>query len=124
MAFRRDPALWLTLVATAVRLLSAYVLNWSADQQAVVNAVAAALAGVIVALAVRHDGQVAAIMGFVSALLALAVGFGWHLSAEQQAMIMSFVGAVAAMFVRTQVGARVGPTPPMIDDTPADRTVR
>lgn len=105
--FSRDPALWLTLVATAVRLASAFVFHLSGEQQAVLNAVATAVAALIVAVWVRHDGQVAAILGAAQALLALAIGFGLNVSAENQAVIMSFVGAVAAAFIRTQVVAPV-----------------
>lgn len=105
--FSRDPALWLTLVATAVRLASAFVFHLSGEQQAVLNAVATAVAALTVAVWVRHDGQVAAILGAAQALLALAIGFGLNVSAENQAVIMSFVGAVAAAFIRTQVVAPV-----------------
>src|SRR3982751_2466772 len=95
MSFKlsRDPALWLTLVATAVRLASAFVFHLTGEQQAVLNAAATALAALIVAV-----GQ---------ALLALAIGFGLNVSAENQAVIMSFVGAIAAAFIRTQVVAPV-----------------
>lgn len=101
----RDPALYLTLFATAVRLSAAFFLHLSIDQQAVLNAVATAVAGLIIAFVVAKDGQVAAILGFAQALLALAVGFGLHISADNQAVIMSFVGALVAAFVRTQMTA-------------------
>jgi hypothetical protein len=109
MSFKlsRDPALWLTLFATAVRLFAAFILKISDEQQAVLNAAATAVASLIVAVWVRRDGQVAAILGVAQALLALAIGFGLDVSAEGQAVIMSFVGAVAAAFIRTQVAAPV-----------------
>lgn len=103
----RDPALYLTLFATMVRLAAAFFLHLSIDQQAVLNAAATAVAGLIVAFWVARDGQVAAILGVAQALLALGVGFGLHVSAENQAVIMSFVGALVAAFVRTQVTAPV-----------------
>lgn len=103
----RDPALWLTLFATAVRLSAAFFLHLTDGQQAVLNAAATAVAGLIVALVVRKDGQVAAILGVVQALMALAIGFGLDLSAERQAVVMSLVGAVAAAFIRSQVVAPV-----------------
>jgi hypothetical protein len=107
--FKREPAIWLTLIATAVRLLGAFLIDLTDGQQAVLNACAAAGAALIVAFMVR-DGQVAAILGFAQALLALAVGFGLHIDADHQAVIMSFVGAAVAMFVRTQVIAPVSAT--------------
>lgn len=106
----RDPALYLSLFATALKLACAFWLNFSDDQQAILNAAAAAIVGVAVAIWVRRDGQVAAILGAVQAILALAVGFGLHLAAEQQALIMAFVGTALAAFVRTQVVAKVPPT--------------
>lgn len=107
MRLSREPALYLTLFATLVRLLGAFAIHLSDGQQAVLNAAATAIAGLIVALWVRRDGQVAALLGVVQAVLALAVGFGADLSAEAQAIIMSFVGAAAAVVVRTQVTAPV-----------------
>lgn len=102
----REPAIWLTLVATAVRLFGAFVIHLTDNQQAVLNAAATAVAALIVAVMV-HDGVVAAVLGFAQALLALAVGFGLNIDAEHQAVIMSFVGAAAAAFVRTQVRSKV-----------------
>jgi FtsH-binding integral membrane protein len=115
--FGREPALWLTLIATAVRLFSALVINLTVDQQAVLNAFAAAIAGLIIAK-VTHRGHPAAILGFVHALLALGVGFGLRVDADTQALVMSFFGAALAMFIRTQVVAPVpavpaGPNPPV-----------
>lgn len=107
MSFRlsREPALYLTLFATAVRLLGAFIFDLTEDQQAVLNAAATAIASAAVAVLVRRDGQVPAILGVAQALLALGIGFGLDVSAENQAIIMSFVGAVAAAFIRTQVVA-------------------
>jgi hypothetical protein len=101
----REPALYLTLVATIVRLLAAFWLDLTDGQQAVLNAAATAVASLIVAVWVRKNGQVAALIGVVQAVLALAVGFGANLSAEAQAVIMSLVGAAAAVVVRSQVTA-------------------
>jgi hypothetical protein len=45
----------------------------------------------------------AVILGFVQVLVALAVGFGLDLSAEQQALILAAAAALAALLVRSQV---------------------
>lgn len=103
----RNPALWLTLFATVVRLGAAFFVHLTDGQQAVLNAAATAVAGLIVAVWVKKDGQVAAILGVAQALLALAIGFGLGFTAERQAIIMSVVGAVAAAFIHTQVVAPV-----------------
>lgn len=104
--FGREPALWLALVAVAVKLTSAFWINVSSDQQAVINAAAAAAVGLLVAVSV-HDGLSAAVLGFVQAIVALAVGFGLHWSPDQQALVMTAAAAVVAMWTRTQVTAPV-----------------
>lgn len=102
----REPALWLTLVAVLVKVATAYGLNLTIDQQALVNAAAAAIVGLVIA-AIVHEGAVAAITGLTQAGIALAVGFGAHLSADQQAALMSLVAIAVGMYVRTQVTAPV-----------------
>lgn len=104
--FGREPAAWLALVAVAVKLLAAFGVGITADQQAVVNAVAAAAVGLLVAV-LAHDALAAPLYGFAQAALALAVGFGLHWTADQQAVVLGFVQVAIAMFVRTQVTARV-----------------
>lgn len=106
--FGREPALWLALIAVAVKLSTAFGLDLSDGQQATINAVAAAVAGLLVAVS-THDGISAAALGLLQAGLALAVGFGLHWSPEQQATVMSFAAAIAAMWTRTQVTAPVPP---------------
>lgn len=101
----RDPAIWLTLVATTIRVLGAFAFNLTDNQQAVLNALATAIASFIVAAIVRKEGQVPALLGIVQAIIALAIGFGANIGAEEQAVIMSVFGAFAAAFVRTQVVA-------------------
>ncbi|MFI7096829.1 MULTISPECIES: hypothetical protein [unclassified Streptomyces] len=104
--FGREPAALLTLVAVLVKMLAAFGMDVSSEQQAVVNAVAAAAVGVAVAYTV-HDGLGAALLGFVQAVVALAVGFGLDWSAEKQAVVLSVAAAVVAMWDRTQVTAPV-----------------
>jgi len=126
--FRREPALWLALVAAVVKLGAAFGLKVSADQQALVNALAAAVVGAVVAV-VAHDALAAPLLGLVQALVALAVGFGLHWSADQQAVVMTAATAVVAMFVRTQVTAPVLPpvrtvAGPLRDSPGADTPMR
>lgn len=103
--FNREPAAILAFVAVAIKLIAAFGVNLSTDQQSVLNAVAAAVVGLVVAVMTR-DGVAAALYGFAQAALALAVGFGLHWSADQQAVVLSFVSVAVAMFVRTQVTAK------------------
>ncbi|KOU20976.1 hypothetical protein ADK52_25685 [Streptomyces sp. WM6372] len=104
MIFKREPALWLGLVAIVVKLLAAFGLDVSSDQQAVINAVAAALVGLALAV-MAHDAIGAAVLGLAQAVLALAVGFGLDWSAEQQAVVLAAASAVVAMWDRTQITA-------------------
>ena len=103
--FNREPAAILAFVAVGIKLIAAFGINLSTDQQAVLNAVAAAVVGLTVAV-MTHDGIAAALYGFAQAALALAVGFGLHWYADQQAVVLSFVSVAIAMFVRTQVTAK------------------
>ena len=104
--FGREPAAWLALVAVAVKLLAAFGLDVTADQQAGINAVAAAAMGVLIAV-IAHDGLGAAIIGLTQAALALALGFGLDWSADRQAVVMAAVTVVVGMWDRTQVTAPV-----------------
>lgn len=115
MRLLREPALLLSLVATAIRLVSAFFIEVSPDRQAWINAAATAVCSATVAVWVRREGQVPAILGAIQALLALAVGFGLHWTGEQQAVFMSFAGTVAAFYTRTQVVAPVPAAPAVAD---------
>ena len=102
----REPVLWLSLAAIILKTISAFWIHVSVDQQAVINAALAAAVGVAIAVYV-HDGISAAVLGLVQAVMALAIGFGLHLDADHQALLMSLTTAVLAMFIRTQVTAPV-----------------
>lgn len=108
--FNREPAVLLAFVAVVVKLATAFGLHLTADQQSVINAVAAALVGLVVAV-MAHDALSAPILGLAQAALSLALGFGLNWSADQQSVVMSFVAIVVSMFVRTQVTAKVPAAP-------------
>ena len=107
MKLSRDPALWLGLFAAVVQLVAAFVFPLTVDQQAVLNALAVAVAGLLTALVVRRDGQAAAAVGFAQAAIAVGLGFGLKIPADGQAAIMAVVSTAAAMWTRTQVVAPV-----------------
>lgn len=106
LVLKREPAFWLAAVAAAVQAISAFFFHLTADQQAVLNGVAAGVVGLIVAVTV-HDGVVSAVVGLFQAALACALGFGLHWTPDQQSTFMLFITAVAAGFVRSQVEAKV-----------------
>lgn len=105
----REPALYATLAGTAIKLIAAFWIDLSIDQQSLLNAAVAAIIGLLVAHA-TIDGQSAAILGLGQAMIALAIGFGLGIDAETQALIMSFVATIVSMYVRTQVTAPVPPS--------------
>lgn len=104
--FGREPAAWMGLIAVIVKLVAAFGLDVSAEQQATINGVAAAIMGVLIASLV-HDGLGAAIIGLAQGALALALGFGLDWTADRQAVVMAAVTVVVAMWDRTQVTAPV-----------------
>lgn len=108
--FGREPALWLSLISAAVMVFSAMLFQLTPDQQGVINAVALAFFGLLTAWSVERDGLSAALLGFIKAIIALAVAFGLQLPAEKQALLMTLVSAVVAMFLRTQLSP---PAPPI-----------
>lgn len=109
--FGREPAAILAFVAVVIKLVAAFGVQLTSDQQAVLNAVVAAAVGLVVAVT-AHDALAAPIYGLAQAALALAVGFGLHWSADQQALVLSAVQIGLAMFLRTQVTAKVPPVVP------------
>jgi hypothetical protein len=106
MKFSRDPAFYAGLFAVLLQLCTAFFLPLTADQQTALNAVVVALAGAVTAVAVRRDGQVAALVGLAQAAIAVAINFGLHMGADQQAAVMAFVTTLATAYVRTQVEAK------------------
>jgi hypothetical protein len=101
--FGREPALWLAAIAAVVSLGSQFLWHLSDEQQSVINAVALALVGILTGVMVDEEKLAPAILGFISALLSLAMGFGWHLDPQSQSVIMTAAAGIVAMFVRTQV---------------------
>jgi hypothetical protein len=104
---RREPALILALVASAIQMVSAFLFDLTVDQQATLNAVAVAAAGLVTAIMVKSDQLAPFVLGLLQAALAVGLAFGLYLSPENQSVIMTFAAAVVAMFVRTQVQAPV-----------------
>lgn len=105
--FGREPVYFLAVAAIILKLLFAFGVDVSADKQAVINAALAAGVGVISAIVLKTGAAGAAILQFAQAGLALFVGFGLNLSADQQGLLMSGIAAVLALVLHSQV------TPPV-----------
>jgi hypothetical protein len=99
-----EPALWLGLVSGGLQLLAAFVLPWSDEQVALVNAALAAGFGLWTAFQTRSidgGGSIkAAILGLGQALVNVGLVFGWNVSDKQTAALMLFVTMASAVFVR------------------------
>lgn len=101
--FGREPALWLSLISSTIMFTSAFLLPLSVDQQGVLNAASVATFGLITAWFATKDGMSAAIMGFIKAVLAVAISFGINLAPDKQSVIMVLASGIVAMFIRTQM---------------------
>ncbi|MFJ9038011.1 hypothetical protein ACIRF8_15630 [Streptomyces sp. NPDC102406] len=115
--FGREPVYLLAAVAIALKLAAAYGLDVNADQQTLINTALACLVAVASAIILRTGALGAAILQLASAGLALFVGFGLDLSAEQQAGWMSLVAAILALFEHREVEAPV-PNVPLEQSSP------
>jgi hypothetical protein len=104
--FGREPALFLAFIAALVQVGSTFIWHITAEQQAVINAVAVALAGLITAVLV-HDGVQAAVLGLAQAVLSLAIGFGAHIDTGTQSVILAAVSTGLALWVRDRATAPV-----------------
>lgn len=107
MIFGREPALVAGFVKAVLVLVTAFWVVMTPEQIGLVNGVVAAVLAVYVAY-VTHQTLASGLLGFTDAAIALAVGFGAHLSAEQTGAIIAFVTIAISMYNRTQV-TPVGP---------------
>jgi hypothetical protein len=108
--FGREPVYFLAVAAITLKLVAAFGLDVSDTQQTVINAALAAAVGVASAIVLKTGAAGAAILQLAQAGLALFVGFGLDLSADQQGLIMSGVTAVLALVLHEQVTAPVATT--------------
>ncbi|MET8571795.1 hypothetical protein [Streptomyces sp. NPDC004783] len=103
----REPVYLLAFAAVVLKLASAYGLDVSTDQQAVIMAVLSGIVAVVQAVVLRTGAAAAAIVNLAQACLALFLGFGLAMSAEQQALWMLAVEGAVALMLRREVTAPV-----------------
>jgi hypothetical protein len=113
----REPVYWLTAVAVLLKLVAAYGIDVSDNQQATINAVLAAAVGIASAIVLKTGALAAAILNFGQAGIALFVAFGLNMDAHQQGLIMSGIATVLALVLHEQVTAPV-PTVPLEQRSP------
>ena len=99
-----EPALWAAFIGSGVQFLAAFFVPLADVQVAGINAAVLAAAGIWVAVATKaadSGGSIkAAILGFLQAAISLAVTFGWEVTPEKTASLMTFVGLLVAVFIR------------------------
>lgn len=106
--FGREPATILAFIAVVLKLTSAYGLGVTDSQQALIMAVLSCIVAVATAVILKTGAAFAALVNLAQAALALFVGFGLHISAQQQSLWMSVVeGVIALIVVRPQVTAPI-----------------
>lgn len=108
MVLGREPA----VIAGAFKALLAVLCltiftGVSDDAQTAINALAAALLGVYVAMQVSAEKALPLVVGVAEALVYVALAFGANLSPEVQASLLAAVGAVVAVITRDRVTAKV-----------------
>lgn len=108
MILKREPAWWAAVLSALFMTISAFFLHLSPEAQGAVSALILAILGFVVAL-MTHDGWAAAALGLIKAIISVALAFGLHWSADQQAVVMSLLAAISAGYVRTQATAPVPP---------------
>src|SRR4051812_5974142 len=97
--FGRDPAVWVGLIQAAITLAAALWLDWSNEQVGAVVLVVVLLGDSFVAW-VTHDTMLGIVVGLVKALAGAALAFGYEVSAETLAAVVSFVTVGTSFFQR------------------------
>jgi hypothetical protein len=105
--FGREPVVILAFIAVALKLGSAYGLDVTADQQGAIMAALSLVVAVITAIVLKNGAVGAAIINLGQGALALFLAFGLDLSADQQALWMTLIESVVALWVREKVTAPV-----------------
>lgn len=110
LIFGREPAAWIGLIEALVTLI---LVLWpgsvSATMIALIMAVITAGLGFYTAW-VTKDTMLGVTIGLLKAILALAAGFGLHLTADQTGAVIALVTVVLGLFQRTQTSPIPEPT--------------
>lgn len=109
MLLGREPALFLGLIAAGVKLLG-YELDVSDGVQTAINAIAAGVVAIVIAIVAKNGAWAAAILQTAQAVMALFVGLGLDWSADRQALWMASTAALLAVVERFIVTPPVATT--------------
>ncbi|MFB4275715.1 hypothetical protein ACBJ59_10520 [Nonomuraea sp. MTCD27] len=99
-----EPAVYAAFVAAVVQAAAAFFLPLTDNHVVLINAAVLAAAGVWVAFktrAVDGGGSIkAALLGFVQAVMSVAIAFGWDASDKQTAAVMLLVSMGVTAWIR------------------------
>lgn len=112
--FGREPAAWIGLIEGLLALFLAWnytstALGLTNETVGLIMAVVTAAFGLVTAFYTR-DVQLAVVLGFVKAAVALAVGYRLDLSIDQTAAIITFTTVAFALFNRQQTSPAERPS--------------
>jgi hypothetical protein len=127
LTVRREPAVFLALLASLVQIISSFIFPITDEQQSLLNGAFAVIAGGITAAMVGLDKLLPLLAGIVQAVLSVAVGFGLEMTNEQQSILMAFVAALVGIWgVRPQVEAKISKDGQalVVTTLPEDRSLR
>lgn len=99
MLLYREPALLLGFIAAGVKLLG-YELDVSDGVQTAINAIAAGVVAILIAIIAKNGAWGAAILQTAQAVMSLFVGLGLNWSADRQALWMAAIAAGLAVVER------------------------
>ncbi len=106
--FGREPVALLAFIAVALKLGAAYGWNVSDELQTAIMVFLSCVVAVAEAFVLKNGAAFAALVNLGHAAIALFLGLGLHMSAEQQAMWMMVIeGGLALIVVRPQVTAPI-----------------
>lgn len=104
----REPVAWAALVAVIIQVASAYYFHLTSTQQGLLNGATALVLGFVAAAMVSLEKSVPALIGAIQGVVAVAVGFGAHITPDQVSVVTALIATAAAFWMRTQVVAPVG----------------
>lgn len=104
---RREPVAILAFIAVALKLSSAYGWDVSAELQTTIMVALSCAVALAEAIVLKTGAAFAAIVNLGHAAIALFLGLGLDMTAEQQALWMFAIEGLVALFLRREVEAPV-----------------
>lgn len=107
----REPVYILGFIAALLQALSAFGVDISDGTQTAINAISAAVVGVITAIVLKNGALAAMLLQLAQAVMSLCVGLGLDWSADHQSKVMAAIGALVTLWLRERVTAPVPAVP-------------